>query len=84
MMQQPNFVLKIIPPVDGIPRICELVRYCLEDISIREAWQHPPICSFFRHVVADVARLPVLEVIRGKRLRPAACEVLRGERTGST
>ena len=46
-MQQPNFVLTIIPPIDGIRRICELVRYCLEDISIREAWQHPPICSFF-------------------------------------
>ena len=29
----PNFLLKIIPHVDGTPRICELVEYYLEDIE---------------------------------------------------
>jgi acetoacetate decarboxylase len=29
-MQAPNFMIKIIPHVDGTPRICELVRYYLE------------------------------------------------------
>jgi acetoacetate decarboxylase len=33
-LKKPNFVMKIIPHVDGTPRICELVRYQLEDIRI--------------------------------------------------
>ena len=65
MLQQPNFLLKVIPHVDGSPRICELVRYHLEEISIKEAWHAPADLQLFRHVAADVARLPVLEVISG-------------------
>jgi len=34
-MKAPNFMLKIIPHVDGSPRICELVRYYLEDITLK-------------------------------------------------
>jgi acetoacetate decarboxylase len=34
----PNFLLKIIPHVDGTPRICELVEYYLEDITVKGAW----------------------------------------------
>ena len=64
-MQQPNFLLKVIPHVDGGPRICELVRYHLEEINIKEAWHAPADLQLFRHVAADVARLPVLEVISG-------------------
>ena len=40
-MKAPNFMLKIIPHVDGTPRICELVRYYLEDITLKEAWTGP-------------------------------------------
>jgi acetoacetate decarboxylase len=64
-MQQPNFLLKVIPHVDGSPRICELVRYHLEEITIKQAWHAPADLQLFRHVAADVARLPVLEVISG-------------------
>jgi len=64
-MQQPNFLLKVIPHVDGSPRICELVRYHSEEITIKEAWDAPADLQLFRHVAADVARLPVLEVISG-------------------
>ena len=63
---KPNFVMKIIPHVDGTPRICELVRYQLEDIRIRECWTAPAELQLFRHVAADVARLPVREVISGQ------------------
>lgn len=63
---KPNFVMKIIPHVDGMPRICELVRYQLEDIRIKECWNAPAELELFRHVVADVARLPVLGVISGQ------------------
>jgi len=34
----PNFLLKIIPHVDGTARICELVEYRLEDIALKGAW----------------------------------------------
>jgi acetoacetate decarboxylase len=64
-MQQPNFLLKVIPHVDGSPRICELVRYHLEEMTIKQAWHAPADLQLFRHVAADVARLPVLEVISG-------------------
>ena len=37
----PNFLLKIIPHVDGTPRICELVEYYLEDITVKGAWTGP-------------------------------------------
>jgi acetoacetate decarboxylase len=59
-LRTPNFVLKIIPHVDGArPRICELVRYRLEDIQVKESWSVPAELQLFRHVFADVARLPV-------------------------
>ena len=62
-MREPNFLLKIIPHVDATPRICELVRYHLEDVTIKQAWTAPAELQLFRHVVADVARLPVLEIV---------------------
>ncbi len=64
-MQRPNFLLKIIPHVDATPRICELVRYRLEDIHVKQAWSAPAELQLFRHVAADVARLPVLEIVSG-------------------
>ena len=62
-LNAPNFILKIIPHVDGSPRICELVRYCLEDITLKEAWTGPAALGLFPHALADVARLPVREVV---------------------
>ncbi len=62
-MATPSYVLKIIPHVDATPRICELVRYELEDIHVKEAWTSPGDLQLFRHVFADVARLPVLEIV---------------------
>ena len=46
-MKAPNFMLKIIPHVDGSPRICELVRYHLEDITLKEAWTGPAALGLF-------------------------------------
>ncbi|HXQ15657.1 MAG TPA: acetoacetate decarboxylase [Caulobacteraceae bacterium] len=59
----PNFLLKIIPHVDGTPRICEIVEYYLEDIEIKGAWTGPGALSLQPHALAPVAELPVLEVI---------------------
>jgi acetoacetate decarboxylase len=59
----PNFLLKIIPHVDGTARICELVEYYLEDITVKGAWSGPGALSLTPHALAPVAELPVLEVI---------------------
>ena len=43
----PNFLLKIIPHVDGTPRICELVRFHLEDITVKGAWTGPAALDLY-------------------------------------
>ncbi|MCI0152334.1 acetoacetate decarboxylase [Paraburkholderia sediminicola] len=64
-LSMPNFLLKIIPDVDGSPRICELVRYFCEDITVKGAWAGPAALELFNHALAPVASLPVIEVISG-------------------
>ena len=59
----PNFLVKIIPHVDGSPRICELVEYHLEDIELKGVWSGPGALSLHAHALAPVADLPVLEVV---------------------
>ena len=61
----PNYLLKIIPHVDGKPRICELVRYFCEDVTVKGAWEGPAALELFHHALAPVASLPVLEIISG-------------------
>ena len=62
-MAQPGFLLKIIPHVDGTVRICELVRYYLTDGALQGTWAGPGALQLFDHVMADVNKLPVREVI---------------------
>lgn len=64
-LSEPNFLLKIIPHVDGTARICELVRYFCEQITVKGAWEGPAALELFQHALAPVASLPVLEVISG-------------------
>jgi acetoacetate decarboxylase len=59
----PNFLLKIIPHVDGTARICEIVEYYLEDVTIKGAWTGPGALALSPHAMAPVAELPVLEVM---------------------
>ncbi len=61
----PNFLLKIIPHVDGKPRVCELVEYYLEDITVKGAWNGPSALELHAHALAPVAELTVLEVLSG-------------------
>jgi acetoacetate decarboxylase len=64
-LSEPNFLLKIIPHVDGSPRICELVRYFMQDITVKGAWDGPAALELFQHALAPVASLPVREVLGG-------------------
>lgn len=58
----PNFLLKIIPHVDGSPRICELVRYYTTQVNLKGAWTGPGSLELHPHALAPVAELPVLKV----------------------
>ena len=67
-LQEPGFLLKIIPHVDGAPRICELVRYHLQDITVKGAWTGPAALELGQHALAPIAHLPVRQVISGTHL----------------
>ena len=62
-MAEPNFLLKIIPHVDGTPRICELVRYHTTQVTLHGAWTGPGSLELHPHALAPVAELPVLQVL---------------------
>jgi acetoacetate decarboxylase len=59
----PNFLLKIIPHVDGSARICELVRYYTTEVTLKGAWTGPGSLELHPHALAPVADLPVLQVM---------------------
>jgi acetoacetate decarboxylase len=62
-LSEPGFLLKIIPHVDGRPRICELVRYRLSNITLKGGWTGPAALELAPHALAPVADLPVREVL---------------------
>jgi acetoacetate decarboxylase len=62
-LAMPNYLLKIIPHVDGSPRILELVDYRLEDVTIKGAWSGPGALDLAPHALAPIAELPVREII---------------------
>ena len=74
-LERPNFLLKIIPHVDGTARICELVEYHLEDIQVKGVWTGPGALSLEAHALAPVAELPVLEVVSTTHL---VCDLTLG------
>ena len=59
----PNYLLKIIPHVDGTVRICELVRYYTTHVELEGAWTGPATLELHPHALAPVSELPVLEII---------------------
>ncbi|HEY6992501.1 MAG TPA: acetoacetate decarboxylase, partial [Xanthobacteraceae bacterium] len=71
----PNFLLKIVPHVDGSARICELVEYYLEDVALKGAWTGPAALSLMPHALAPVAELPVLEIVSAVHL---VCDLTLG------
>jgi len=68
MLGEPGFLLKIIPHVDGTPRICELVQYYRRDIVLKGAWTGPVSLDLQPHALAPLADLPVLEVLSSVHL----------------
>lgn len=68
-MLTPSWLIKIIPHVDGTARVCELVEYYLEDVTVKEAWTGPAALALFPHAICDVAKLPVLEVVSAVHIK---------------
>lgn len=64
----PNFLLKIIPHVDGTTRICELVRYHTTQITLKGAWTGPGSLELHPHALAPVSELPVLKIVSALHL----------------
>ncbi len=64
-LEAPNYLLKIIPHVDGSARVCELVEYHLENVQLKGAWTGPAALQLQPHARAPVADLPVFEVVSG-------------------
>jgi acetoacetate decarboxylase len=58
--------LKIIPDVDGSPKICQLVGYNLTDITVKGCWLSPARLQLVPHVNAPAADLPIKRIIGGK------------------
>ena len=67
----PNFLLKIIPHVDATARICELVRFHCEDITVKGAWTGPAALDLYSHALAPVAG-PISAVGQACGRRPHA------------
>ncbi|AIJ26269.1 acetoacetate decarboxylase [Amycolatopsis methanolica] len=59
----PTFMLKIVPGCDGRPRVAELVRTRITDVTVKQAWTGPARLQLFEHVLAPLADLPVREVV---------------------
>ncbi|MDT8915936.1 acetoacetate decarboxylase [Amycolatopsis sp. PS_44_ISF1] len=64
----PTYMLKIVPGYDGQPRICELARSRISDVTIRGAWTGPARLHLVAHALAPLADLPVLEVVSASHL----------------
>ena len=62
-LEAPNYLLKIVPHVDGSARVCELVEYYLTDIEVKGAWVGPGALQLQPHALAPVAELPVIEIM---------------------
>jgi acetoacetate decarboxylase len=65
---QPTYGLKMLPGYDRRPRILELARSQITDITIRGAWTGPARLQLFDHVSAPLADLPVREIVSASHI----------------
>jgi acetoacetate decarboxylase len=64
----PNYLLKVLPHVDGTARVCELVRFYLRDVTVHGAWSGPAAIELHPHALAPVADLPVRRVVGARHV----------------
>lgn len=63
-----NVNLKLIPDVDGSPKIAQLVGYNMTDVRLKGAWAGPARLHLVPHVNCRVADLPVRRTIGGRHV----------------
>lgn len=68
LAETPNYLLKVIPHVDGSTRVCELVRFFLRDVEVLGAWEGPAALELHPHALASVADLPVRKIIGARHV----------------
>ena len=61
-----NVNLKLLPDVDGSPKVAQLVGYNLQDIHVHEAWDGDARLHLVPHVNCRVADLPVKRIVGGR------------------
>ncbi len=64
----PTFMLKTLPGYDGTPRICELIRSRITDLTVKGAWTGPARLQLSAHALAPLADLPVLEIVSASHI----------------
>lgn len=64
----PTFMLKLMSGYDRKPRICELVRTQISDITVSGAWRAPARLQLFEHVLAPLADFPVREIVAASHI----------------
>ena len=64
----PCYLLKIIPDVDGSTKVCQLIEYYLQDVTVKGAWTGPVAIELFAHAMAPVSDLPVRSVKSGSHI----------------
>jgi acetoacetate decarboxylase len=65
---RPTFGLKMLPGYDRRPRILELVRSQITDVTVRGAWTGPARLQLFEHALAPLADLPVREIVSASHI----------------
>ncbi|WP_017974423.1 acetoacetate decarboxylase [Actinopolyspora halophila] len=64
----PTYMLNIVPGSDRTPRVCELVRTEITDITVKQAWTAPARLQLFEHALAPLADLPVREIVSASHI----------------
>jgi len=64
----PMFMLKIIWSYEGRPRICELLRTQINNITVKGAWTGPARLQLFAHALATLADFPVREIVSASHI----------------
>ncbi|WP_217576583.1 acetoacetate decarboxylase [Streptomyces sp. GbtcB7] len=64
----PTYMVKIVPGYDFRPRVADLVRTQITDITVKQAWTGPTRLQLFQHALAPLADLPVTEVVSASHI----------------
>ena len=65
-VEKTSICLKLIPDVDGTPKIAQLVAYNMCNTTVKGAWAGPAKLHLIPHVNAPVSDFPIVKMIGGK------------------